>query len=347
VSRAGQDSTIAPTRPEPGSAAITARARLEGVLAGWAPSPAPVLELRRLHAAALHAALERSLVALAPQIRTRSACAAVQQSTWTAPELAYALYVEFADDRRPSVEAIERTHSTLVEVAQTPCPSTRFGGRESVPEWVRYALRVFEQDQARDGRTARLRPHLADARAAEECRAALERLRVAWPEMAETVDVLVREIVWFDTDDRGSRSATLTQAYGAVFLYRDVQGIEVVEHLVHEATHLELTARMAVDPLVVNRDDRAPSPFRERPRPLGRVLHACVVAARIAAALDRCDDLVAEPERTESLRARARAVADFRAAMESLESRARWTERGSRLFGSLRAYLEEVSPRSA
>src|SRR5690606_32868694 len=113
----------------------------------------------------------------------------------------------------------------------------------------------------------------------------------AWSDMFATFRMLVRELRWLAADDQ-TKSATLTAAFGAVFLPLDPERLRINGVLVHEATHLELVTRMSLDKLVTNGSDRAPAPFKTFDRPLTRVLHATLVAARLVDAYDRCVDHV-------------------------------------------------------
>jgi len=144
-------------------------------------------------------------------------------------------------------------------------PGLRLGLPDPAPDWVGYALGVFEADQRRDGRARRDgQSHfkLKVSGAPEDREVFLEGLgvlREVWPEMAGSVDCLVRVVLWFEPF---AGSASLTQAYGAVFIAtgRDVPG--AIEAIVHETTHLELMARTTVDKLLLNGDDAGASPFR-------------------------------------------------------------------------------------
>src|SRR5215218_2400860 len=272
--------------PEGGSTTV------EQMLGSWEPAPGAARELRRLHAAALNTHVARALAAADdnPQSaqRLQELAEQLRTSSWTTPEVAFTQYAILAKGRTPTGEQHSLVLDSLSAIAAGPAPATAVGGRTSMPEWAPYAMRLFEDDQVREQRQVRWELVLQDEIAERECRAALELLADAWPAMAGVVEAYVREILWYTCGDvPASRSLCVAQAFGAVFLHRRADRIEAAEHLAHEATHFELIARMAIDPLIENGDAPARSPFRAEPRPLGRVLHACLVSARLTAVLER------------------------------------------------------------
>jgi hypothetical protein len=75
------------------------------------------------------------------------------------------------------------------------------------------------------------------------------------------------------------------------------------------------------------------------PRPLGRVLHACLVSARLITVLERLQQVVPASDLPTVQRRRATALHDFAGVMSTLEATARWTPRGQRLFESMQELL--------
>jgi hypothetical protein len=334
-------------RDEVAGSETAAPATIGQLLGSWEAAPAPARDLRRLHAAALNTYVARALSAGDADEAARERAAALagplRASTWTTPEISFAQFATLVADDAPSGSQLDLVLDALSAVADEPCPPIRLGGRSSMPEWALYAMEQFEDEQLREGRRIRWQLVLDDAAAERECRAALEQLAVVWPAMAGVVQTYVREILWYGCDVSSSRSMIVPQAFGALFLNREADRIETVEHLVHEATQFELIARTAVDPLIANRGTPVVSPFRTEPRQLGEVLHTCLAAARITALLDRMLDVVPASVRPRILRRRAVTRSDFLVAMASLANAAQWTPRGQRLFESLRG-LEATKP---
>jgi HEXXH motif-containing protein len=154
--------------------------------------------------------------------------------------------------------------------------------------------------------------------------------------MAQAINALVREVVWYETA-YGPRSGTLIQAYGAVFLAGGRTVASALADLVHEATHLEVVARLALEPTLRNPDDRDASPYRQRPRPLTRVLHVAMVATRGVEAFDRCLDALPPRQRDQGAAIREEFADSRTAALASLRRSARWTAVGERLWDDLTA----------
>jgi HEXXH motif-containing protein len=152
--------------------------------------------------------------------------------------------------------------------------------------------------------------------------------------MAQAVDALVRQVVWYETA-RGPGSGTLHQAYGALFVVRGGGTARTLEALVHETTHLELMARFAVDKPLVNMSASATSPFRERPRPLSRVLHAVIVARRVVEAFDRCAAGLPPAEQRQAAALRQKMAESLEAGNAALARTGEWTPTGARLYESL------------
>jgi HEXXH motif-containing protein len=157
--------------------------------------------------------------------------------------------------------------------------------------------------------------------------------------MAGTTSALVRELRWYDAPEGGFGSASLTQAYGALFLTPGKR-LDLYESLIHESSHLELTARMALDKLLVDGAVRAPSPFRDAKRPLSRVLHATFVCARLIHGYERCRTLVTPDEQRLANERGARLRDDLAKGIVTLAEHAEWTQLGSRLFSQLAAAFD-------
>jgi HEXXH motif-containing protein len=306
---------------------------IEPLLGTWQVVPDAVLALRAVHARALNAAVARRLAVLdggPSELDDR-----VGDTTWTTPELAFAHYVALQRPE-PSHAQLRATRAALADVCDhdAPPPALVVDGTAA---WHRYGIEVLMADYLRDGRPVEIdlsgRPAPDDVRAA---RAALDRLAHDWPEMAQTIDALVRQVVWYETA-AGPSSGTLHQTYGALFVARGRGVARALEALVHETTHLELIARFAVDKPLANMTAAEISPFREQPRPLSRVLHAVVVARRVVEAFDRCAAGLPPSEQRQAATIRQTMVESLEVGNAALGRTGDWTPTGARLYESLMA----------
>ncbi|WP_328387451.1 aKG-HExxH-type peptide beta-hydroxylase [Nocardia sp. NBC_00416] len=315
---------------------------LDGDLGRWLPSPDGGRVLRRLYSTALNQQVARACAALVHSVDRRQATRieallpALADSDWTTPELAHAHFVGSADERRALTTA-RRAVAQLEQIAAGPPPPLQLTTTgHNPPPWVEYALDRFVDDQRRnDSLSVELESVTPEPATLDGARNALTRLADSWPEMSRITETLVREVRWTKGSARASSSATLTQTYGAVFLRADLtRPVVLYELLVHEATHLELIARMAVDKLLTNGSVRAPSPFRPVARPLTRVLHATLVAARLAEAMRRYRPETARER--DLLRQRTKQFTDDLAiGLATLTEHGRWTTIGNEFFVDL------------
>jgi hypothetical protein len=260
----------------------------------------------------------------------------LENSTWTGP------IVAFACQGGPAVEAWTSSYvrSVVAHLAQTleVQPPLNRGFEDEDLAWVRYGLDVFEADTAEDGRDSIHLVPVGPASADHEAlTTALSLLRRSWPEMAELIDTLVRQIVWYlpTRPGRIPKSGTVIKTFGAIFLTSGNDSLSVMEYLVHEATHLDLIMRLSADRLITNRDHLGQSPFRRQKRPLIRVLHAALVTARIRMAYERC----AGSAGVDSTRCREQsewAKQSLADALSGLQE-AEWTPTGAKLAEALKA----------
>ncbi|GGL10648.1 aKG-HExxH-type peptide beta-hydroxylase [Nocardia jinanensis] len=316
---------------------------LDGDLGRWLPSPDGGRALRRLYSTALNQQVADTCIALLhpgdPRLATRveTLLPALADSDWTTPGLAHAHFVGLADERSRLATAHRAVAQLERIVAGPPPPLDLATIGDTPPRWVEYALEKFVDDQRRnDSLSVELESVTPGPATLDGTRNALTLLAGSWPEMGGVTETLVREIRWTKGSARASSSATLTQIYGAVFLRAGLtRPVVLYELLVHEATHLELVARMAVDKLLTNGSDRAPSPFRPVARPLTRVLHATLVAARLAEAMRRYrpDD---DRERALVRQRQEQFTADLTIGLATLAEHGRWTPIGHQFFTDLR-----------
>jgi hypothetical protein len=312
---------------------------LPAALREWLPSPAGAREMGRLYAQALNEQVARKCCELLEETdlaeRTSELARAAAESGWTTPALAFANYVTLADDAAPNRDAAARSLAELEHVTATELPPTEMA-RIGKPDWVEYVLKAFVETQRRNREPIAIVSRQPDAQTLAAVARAGDWLEAAWPEMAAVVRSLVREVRWFELGNGRPASATFTQTFGAMFL-TPAPATRLYEFLVHEATHMELTTRMALDPLVSNRADRAASPLRTMPRPLSRVLHATFVAGRLVYGLRRCLPHLTGDERAVTEQRAEEFVDHVRKGLATLDERAEWTEAGAEMIERMRS----------
>lgn len=322
--------------------------RLERYLGGWEPIPAAARELGRLYCGTLNQRVAERCIELLAETgdghaaRTEELLSALAESGWTTPSLAFAHHVTLPDPER-APEAARRAVGELERVASTDTPELELSPGGPLPQWAGGALGMFTADQRlAGGQFVYANAVTPDTETLAACRIALQLLARCWPEMARTTETFVRELRWFVGPDDAVISVTLTQAFGAVFLV-PTRSIALYEALVHEATHLELMARMAIDKLIANGGQLARSPFRPDQRPLTRVLHAALVAVRVQHALGRCHDLLDREDQGIAASQRALFVANARNGLATLGEQGQLTPIGRELLASMRAEIDHVS----
>ncbi len=315
---------------------------LPAELREWLPSSAGAGELGRIYAQALNEQVARRCCEVldGTDLAARAAEVAgeMAESGWTTPTLAFAHFVTLAGERPPTARrGAALALAELQRVVATETPPTEMAP-SGQPEWVTYAMAAFADTVRRSGTPIAIAPRAPDEQTLDAVARAVELLETAWPEMAAVVRALVREVRWFELADRRAVSATFTQTFGAMFL-TPAPTVRLYEFLVHEATHMELTTRMALDALVSNRADRAASPFRTAPRPMTRVLHATFVAGRLVHGMRRCLPLLTGEERVSMEQAAHRFLGLLREGLATLDERASWTATGAEMIERMRSDL--------
>lgn len=108
-----------------------------------------------------------------------------------------------------------------------------------------------------------------------------------------------------------------------------------LENLVHESGHLELNIRRMVDPLVLNSTEEVYSSIRKSFRPVLGVLHAAFILVRVNHLFLKMEgDLNYSPE-IGFYEFKERYKGLLRNSIETLDEKARFTDKGSRLFEDL------------
>jgi hypothetical protein len=153
------------------------------------------------------------------------------------------------------------------------------------PDGRRY-LRLINTDPAM--RLAlRSPPPDVEAAARRRLQEAFQLLEAGFPDLADELRTLIREIVLAvnadDADDRFDGASSF-MLWGAIILNAEASDtpIALVEGLAHESGHNLLFGLCADGPLVENDDfDRFPSPLRADPRPMDGIVHATYIIARM------------------------------------------------------------------
>jgi len=318
--------------------------RQPGELESWGVSPA-LESLYGVYARALNlGVLERCLASLDALTSARgdrdeiaSLAPVVRGSRWTTPDLSFAYHIGLSTgtaDRARCAAVVDQ----LVALEEPTPPSRRFVVDADAP-WIAFALERFAADERNEGGDKLMASVQGQARDFAHLDAAFALLTEAWPEMAFEVDLLVRDYVWSAmVRGVGTPVGSLVQAFGAVFLPCGVGRLGLLEALVHETTHLDVTMRLALDNLVLNRETIGSSPVRDHDRPLTRILHVAMVSSRVHHALQRCRELLLDGELADCGARQQEAARQLVHSLETLNERAEWTSTGARLAQSLNDY---------
>ncbi|MCH9680539.1 MAG: hypothetical protein K0V04_03825 [Deltaproteobacteria bacterium] len=95
------------------------------------------------------------------------------------------------------------------------------------------------------------------------------------PAFREEIELLVQQVIPVGFDTEQHRSATITEAVGALYLGLHPNPMTMVEALVHETSHNKMSALFELDPVLDNPPEQTyASPLRPDPRPLRGVLLA-------------------------------------------------------------------------
>jgi len=128
---------------------------------------------------------------------------------------------------------------------------------------------------------------------------ALETMRAYSPLGYALVCSLVTDVIAVESGDFMSSSSPFFLGAIALNPEKLKNRYSYVDHLVHEASHIDLFIRQNVITYQLSNDSWLDSPFRQKRRPIIAVLHACFVLARICLVLrevvifsrDSCNDL--------------------------------------------------------
>jgi hypothetical protein len=163
---------------------------------------------------------------------------------------------------------------------------------------------------------------------------ALRLIEEADPEMHAEINQYVTRFKIFQGG--GIAALSSPRVFGAVYLGlpsdSTALGPYVLEHLVHETSHLALNALMAHDPLLENPEEVHSAPIRPDPRPLYQVLHGTFVLARNQRVWERLSQ--SRPDEFPLGADFERSAEAYANGLSTLEKYAGWTQAGSTLFES-------------
>lgn len=180
--------------------------------------------------------------------------------------------------------------------------------------------------------------------------AGLEFLRQCWPEMADEISVLVKQVLVAT----GSSNATEHfdggshyQLWGLLVLNPAFHRspLAIAEVLVHEASHILLFGFTTDEPLVLNPEsDLFPSPLRRDPRPMDGIYHAAYVSARMALTMDRVASasFLSEDIRDEARRLRDEDLINFQKGAAVVRAAANMTATGRAIFADAETAMQNL-----
>lgn len=164
---------------------------------------------------------------------------------------------------------------------------------------------------------------------------AKEHLKNTSPELLAVYNSFVSHT--FFSESKDLLSFTIPQAIGAIVITPKENWTlaHYVEAIVHEATHVELTMKQQMDPLLENPKELTNNPLRKDPRPLNGTFHACLVMLRTCYAISL---LPKSPDKEAQLNEYL-ALLPF--ALEEIANKAKFTDRGSMFFSNMSLFWEE------
>lgn len=218
----------------------------------------------------------------------------------------------------------------------------------ATPEaWWAHYHRLLDTDPGRDFRPGAPSAE-AFARTEATIAAAQELMARCDPPLAAEVRSLIRlpvlAVPGSSSSDDNFGGASTFFFWGGTLINADIDRtpIAMIDLLVHEASHLLLFGLVEGKALTHNdAAERYASPLRSDPRPIDGIFHACFVAARVEAAMDRllASGHLTEDEAAAAERQRKRNAVAARDGLRSLEAHARPSERGADIIAVLRSRL--------
>ena len=190
-----------------------------------------------------------------------------------------------------------------------------------------------------------------EAVARQRLQAALRLLDQGFPDLADEIRALVREIVLAVNEENSPirlDGASSFMLWGAIIMNAEPgrSRLELVEGLAHESGHNLLFGLCADGPLVENDDfDRFASPIRADPRPMDGVVHAAYIVARMHQAVSTVLQAeVLEPDEADaagvSLANHSQA---FWRGMDTIDKHGRLTALGHDVMEGARNYMSAAA----
>lgn len=158
--------------------------------------------------------------------------------------------------------------------------------------------------------------------------------------MVEEINVLAASIKLLNNS---TLSATSPKFFGAIYIsmpdndLKQHQVLVLVDHLVHETSHLFLNTILIHDPLILNDENaRYASPIRNDPRPMLGIYHAVFVLSRVIRILKKMSDFNLYHDMDFLNKCIKRFVLQYEAGFETIKQNGILTDLGDDIFKSTR-----------
>lgn len=140
----------------------------------------------------------------------------------------------------------------------------------------------------------------------------------------------------FVAESKDLWSVSIPQAMGTIVIcpkkHWDIN--YYVEAIVHESTHVELSMKQQIDPLLKNPMKTTKNPLRKDPRPLNGTFHAAVVMLRTSYALKRL------PKNKNNEVLLDEFLEKLPVSLEEIEANAIFTEKGKTFFEEMESFYQ-------
>jgi HEXXH motif-containing protein len=189
-----------------------------------------------------------------------------------------------------------------------------------------------------------------EAVARKRLEAALQLLDQGFPDLADEIRALVREIILAVNEEHSPirvDGASSFMLWGAIIMNAELgrTRLELVQGLAHESGHNLLFGLCADGPLVENDDfDRFDSPLRADPRPMDGIVHAAYIVARMHQAVETVLQAdVLEPDEADAARLTLTNHSQaFWRGMGTIDKHGQLTALGNDVIEGARNYMSEA-----
>jgi len=190
-----------------------------------------------------------------------------------------------------------------------------------------------------------------EAVAQQRLEAALRLLDQGFPDLADEIRALVREIILAVNEESSPirvDGASSFMLWGAIIMNAELgrTRLELVQGLAHESGHNLLFGLCADGPLVENDDfDRFDSPLRADPRPMDGIVHAAYIVARMHQAVDTVLQAeVLDPDEADAARSTLASHSQaFWRSMDTIDKYGRLTALGHDVMEGARTYMSAAA----